>query len=160
MKKTLVATTAARGTAVSSSKITAVQSVYIGCGGLSKPLFQQVSCALPCAAINWASNSCRPMQPPSRLARLRPASPLGINLLLGLLLALLLAEAPPGFAGVRFENCVTAADGSISCDTVPTGNTLAQDEEARFGLLDNASPGWSEFDPFGGYEDDFGGNQT
>jgi hypothetical protein len=85
---------------------------------------------------------------------------LGINLLLGLLLALLLAEAPPGFAGVRFENCVTAADGSISCDTVPTGNTLAQDEEARFGLLDNASPGWSEFDPFGGYEDDFGGNQT
>jgi len=68
--------------------------------------------------------------------------------------------APPGHAGVRFENCVTAADGSITCDTVPTGNTLANDEAARYGLLDNASPGWSEFDPYGGYEDDFGGNQT
>ena len=68
--------------------------------------------------------------------------------------------AAPGHAGVRFENCVTAADGSITCDTVPTGNTLANDEAARYGLLDNASPGWSEFDPYGGYEDDFGGNQT
>jgi hypothetical protein len=68
--------------------------------------------------------------------------------------------AVPGHAGVRFENCVTAADGSISCDTVPTGNTLANDEAARYGLLDNASPGWSEFDPYGGYGEDFGGNQT
>jgi len=81
----------------------------------------------------------------------RAAAPL---LILGLL------TAAPAEAGVRFENCATASDGSISCDTVPTGNTLMRDEDARFGLLDNASPGWAEFDPYAGYEDDFGGNQT
>ncbi len=63
-------------------------------------------------------------------------------------------------ADVRFENCVTGSDGSITCDTVPTGNTLINDVEARYGLLQNASPGWSEFDPYEGYDDDFGDNQT
>ena len=72
------------------------------------------------------------------------------------LLGLLLAAASPLRAGVHFENCVTAADGAITCDTVPTGNTLADDEAARFGLFANASPGWNEFDPYAGYEDDFG----
>jgi hypothetical protein len=81
-------------------------------------------------------------------------------LLVGALLGLLLAAASPLRAGVRFENCVTGADGSITCDTVPTGNTLADDEAARFGLFSNASPGWNEFDPYAGYEDDFGGNQS
>lgn len=75
-------------------------------------------------------------------------------------LILALLAAAPAEAGVRFENCATASDGSISCDTVATGNTLMRDEDARFGLLDNASPGWAEFDPDAGYEDDFGGNQT
>ena len=75
------------------------------------------------------------------------------------LLGLLLAAASPLQAGVRFENCVTGADGAITCDTVPTGNTLANDEAARFGLFVNASPGWNEFDPYAGYEDDFGGNR-
>lgn len=84
----------------------------------------------------------------------------GALLLLAAGATLLLAQPLPGLAGVRFENCQTAPDGSISCDTVPTGNTLMRDEDARFGLLDQASPGWNEFDPYAGYEDDFGGNQT
>jgi hypothetical protein len=83
-----------------------------------------------------------------------------VSLFAAVVLPLLLADGLPSRAGVRFENCVTAADGSITCDTVPTGNTLADDEAARFGFFDNASPGWSEFDPYAGYEDDFGGNQT
>jgi hypothetical protein len=58
-------------------------------------------------------------------------------------------------AGVQFENCVTAADGSLTCDTVPTGNTLLNDVDARSGLLQNASPGWSEFDPYQGFDDGF-----
>ncbi|MFM7267307.1 MAG: hypothetical protein ACKOZT_01795 [Cyanobium sp.] len=76
------------------------------------------------------------------------------------LLLALLVSGLPALAGVRFENCQSAPDGSISCDTVPTGNTLMRDVDARFGLLDNASPGWAEFDPYAGFEDDFGGNQT
>jgi hypothetical protein len=67
---------------------------------------------------------------------------------------------PAARAGVLFENCVTAADGSITCDTVPTGDTLMDAEAARDGLLQNASPGWSEFDPYEGFDDEFGGNQT
>jgi len=63
-------------------------------------------------------------------------------------------------AGVQFENCVRGSDGSITCDTVPTGNTLLNDESARYGLLNDASPGWSEFEPYEGLDDEFGGNQT
>lgn len=80
--------------------------------------------------------------------------------LAGVLLLSLIGGAAGGLANVQFENCVTGADGSISCDTVPTGNTLMQDVDARYGLLQNASPGWSEFEPYQGYDDDFGGNQT
>ena len=65
----------------------------------------------------------------------------------------------PVVAGVLFQDCVTGSDGSISCDTVPTGNTLMDDEAARFGLLNNASPGWSEFDPYAGYDGEFGGGE-
>lgn len=85
------------------------------------------------------------------LRRLAPA---------GLLTCALLAAEAKVLANVQFENCVTAADGSITCDTVPTGNTLMNDVDARYGLLQNASPGWSEFEPYQGYDDDFGGNET
>lgn len=80
--------------------------------------------------------------------------------LAGLLLLVLTGGGGSALANVQFENCVTAADGSITCDTVPTGNTLMNDVDARYGLLQNASPGWSEFEPYEGYDDDFGGNET
>ena len=63
-------------------------------------------------------------------------------------------------AGVQFVNCARGPGGSISCDTVPTGNTLMNDIDAREGLLQQASPGWSEFDPYAGYSEDFGGDDT
>ncbi len=80
--------------------------------------------------------------------------------LAGVLTGSLLGAGAKVQANVQFENCVTAADGSITCDTVPTGNTLMNDVDARYGLLQNASPGWSEFEPYQGYDDDFGGNET
>ena len=60
-------------------------------------------------------------------------------------------------AGVIFDDCVTAADGSMSCDTRPTGNTLMDDEAARYGLFDQASPGWAEYSPYEGYDQMLGG---
>ena len=121
MKKAVVATTAARGAAVSSSRITAVQSVYIG--------------VMP------------------RLRLHHPITLVAVVLALGV-------PALPARAGVVFDNCVSGADGSISCDTQPTGNTLDDDEAARYGLFDEASPGWAEFDPYEGYDDMLGGNWT
>lgn len=59
-------------------------------------------------------------------------------------------------AGIQFNNCVTSSDGSITCDTVPTGNTAMNDVDARYGLLQQASPGWAEFNPYEGYGEDFG----
>ena len=97
---------------------------------------------------------CRPAARPEGASRQRLIG------LVSALLPLLLGLAPPAHAGVHFENCVTGSDGSIRCDTVPTGNTLADDEAARYGLFSNASPGWNEFDPFAGYADEFGGNQS
>ena len=87
-----------------------------------------------------------------------PALPPAITGVALLLLTLNLPRAVR--AGVQFENCVHGSDGSITCDTVPTGNTLFDDEAARYGLLQDASPGWSEFDPYEGLDDEFGGNQT
>jgi hypothetical protein len=78
---------------------------------------------------------------------------------MALLAGLTATTAGQAMAGVQFENCVHGSDGSITCDTVPTGNTLMNDVEARYGWLQNASPGWSEFDPYQGYDDDFGDNQ-
>ena len=159
MKKAVVPTTAASGTAVSSSRMTAVQSVYIGgIKRLQRP-FQQVSCAARYGAMDWRDPPSLRMPHPLPPAG-GPGRLLAVSLFAAVVLPLLLADGLPSRAGVRFENCVTAADGSITCDTVPTGNTLADDEAARFGFFDNASPGWSEFDPYAGYEDDFGGNQT
>ncbi len=63
----------------------------------------------------------------------------------------------PVRAGVVFDNCQSGTDGSISCDTRPTGNTLMNDEDARYGLLDQASPGWSEYNPDEGYDGMMGG---
>lgn len=54
-------------------------------------------------------------------------------------------------AGVVFDNCQQLAGGAVSCDTRPTGNTRDDDEAARYGLFDQASPGWNEFDPEEGY---------
>ena len=159
MKNTVVPTTAARGTAVNRSRITAVQSVYIGCGQRIKSPFQQVPCRLLAGAMDWGASLGRSMPHPDSLFRMGRPAWLARRLCRGVLLGLLLAAASPLQAGVRFENCVTGADGAITCDTVPTGNTLADDEAARFGLFVNASPGWNEFDPYAGYEDDFGGNR-
>ena len=110
--------------------------------------------------MDWGVSPGRVMPQPASLVHGPRPGKGASRLFQGALLGLLLAAAPPLQAGVRFENCVTSADGSISCDTVPTGNTLADDEAARFGLFANASPGWNEFDPYAGYEDDFGGNQS
>ena len=118
MKKAAVPTTTARGAAVSSSKMTAVQSVY-----MALRLF------------------------------------LGGSTIIGAGLILSLGPVP-ALAGIVFDNCVTGSDGSVSCDTRPTGNTLTNDIDARFGLMDEASPGWNEFMPDQGFDDDFGGNWT
>lgn len=76
------------------------------------------------------------------------------------ILALMLLCATVGRAGVRFDDCSTQSDGSVTCDTRPTGGTLEDDEDARFGLFDEASPGWNEFQPYEGFDDDFGDNWT
>lgn len=92
-------------------------------------------------------------------AQLSPASrrqaPRAVSLLL--LAASLLAAPLAVQAGIRFENCVQGSDGSLSCDTVPTGNTYLDDKDAQYGLLQQASPGWAEFNPYQGYDEDFGG---
>jgi hypothetical protein len=60
-------------------------------------------------------------------------------------------------AGVLFENCVSGPDGAVSCDTRPTGNTRLDDEAARYGLFDQASPGWAEYNPYEGDDQMLGG---
>ena len=60
-------------------------------------------------------------------------------------------------AAVVFTGCVKGADGSITCNTVPTGNTYLNDQAARYGLFQNASPGWNEFSPYQGYDEELGG---
>jgi len=138
MKKAAVATTTARGAAVNSSRITAVQSVYIA------------------QTQNRSHHPSRPATPPMTTPATRQAA--WFFVLLAWSVALL--SGTPVRAGVEFDNCQPTADGGISCDTRPTGNTLMDDESARYGLFNDASPGWSEFDPDEGFEDDFGGNDT
>ena len=115
MKKAAVATTTARGAAVNSSKITAVQSVYIA----QRP--------------NRSHHPSKPFWLPIPMARIFPMAPI-------------------------FRSAL--AVGGISCDTRLTGNTQMDDEAARYGLFNDASPGWSEFDPDQGFEDALGGNDT
>ena len=64
---------------------------------------------------------------------------------------LVVACTTPGHTGVVFDNCQTLPGGAVSCNTRPTGNTRDNDEAARYGLFDQASPGWNEYDPYGGY---------
>lgn len=71
-----------------------------------------------------------------------------------------LGAAPlPLRAGVRFDNCVQAADGSLSCDTAPTGNTYLNDKDSQYGVFSQASPGWNEFEPYQGYDQELGGGE-
>ena len=142
MKKAAVATTTARGAAVNSSKITAVQSVYIA----QRP--------------NRSHHPSKPFWLTIPMARIFPMALIFRSALAvgGISTGLLVGQ--PGRAGVEFDNCQPAGDGGITCDTRPTGNTQMDDEAARYGLFNEASPGWSEFDPDQGFEDDFGGNET
>lgn len=71
--------------------------------------------------------------------------------------AVVLMVALPARSGVVFENCSTGPDGAVSCDTRPTGNTLDDDEAARYGLFVQASPGWAEYNPYEGYDQMLGG---
>lgn len=75
--------------------------------------------------------------------------------LLAALFALVLAPAMAR-AGVQFVNCAAGEGGSITCDTVPTGNTYLDDKAAQYGLFNNASPGWNEFDPYQGFDQELG----
>ena len=75
-------------------------------------------------------------------------------------LLVLLAAALPARAGVDFTDCQPASGGGVTCNTEPTGNTLMDDEDSRYGLFNEASPGWNEYDPYEGYDDMFGGNWT
>ena len=115
MKKAVTATTMAKGTAVNSSRMTAVQSVYM-----------------------------------KRLGSAQVGHIVGLG-------ALLLLAAGSAHAGIDFTGCTSGPDGSITCNTVPTGNTLTDDIDARYGLDSEASPGWSEFEPDEGFDQDFGG---
>jgi len=83
----------------------------------------------------------------------RPLMGIGLGLLRLALASggLVVACAMPGHAGVVFDNCQTLPGGAVSCNTRPTGNTRDNDEAARYGLFDQASPGWNEYDPYGGY---------
>ena len=112
MKKAVTATTMARGTAVNSSRMTAVQSVYM-----------------------------------KRLGSAQVGHIVGLG-------ALLLLAAGPAHAGIDFTGCTSGPDGSITCNTVPTGNTLTDDIDARYDLDSEASPGWSEFEPYQGFDDE------
>jgi len=113
-----VPTTTARGAAVNSSRITAVQSVYIAAGCKASPLSQLIR------------------QLRQRALQLSP-------LLLTIPLFAFQAQAD-----VLFQNCQSTPDGGISCDTRPTGATWLNEEAAREGLHYQASPGWAEFDPY------------
>jgi hypothetical protein len=59
-----------------------------------------------------------------------------------------LSLAAPALAGVEFDNCQPSGAGGITCDTRPTGDTRMDDQDARYGLLDQGTPGWREFDPY------------
>jgi hypothetical protein len=74
--------------------------------------------------------------------------------------AVLIQLANPASAQIRFDDCQPAAGGGITCNTVPYGNTRANMIDGEYGLLDQASPGWAEYNPYEGYDDMLGGNQT
>ena len=51
-----------------------------------------------------------------------------------------------------FTGCWSGADGGITCNTVPIGNTLTDDIDARYGLDGDVNPDYGEFDPGFNYE--------
>ncbi len=108
----------------------------------------------PVAAIAQAAAPAPAIAAARRLGR--RALLLGLGTVLLLPATLLLPNAVR--ADVRFDDCVTGSDGSVTCNTRPEGNTLMDDEAARFGLLDGGDPGWPEFNPGGdgGMGDGFG----
>ena len=118
------------------------------------------------AAVQMGSNlQKRASEPgPWAAAYTLRSSGLGRRLALSIALVNLALGLAPGLTPVRadvmFQNCVPVAGGGITCDTRPEGNTLMNDEAARYGLFDQASPGWDEFEPYQGYDDMFGGNET
>jgi hypothetical protein len=117
------------------------------------------------AAVQMGSNLQEPASPEGPGAALmRSPGPLPRSLALSIALVGLGLGLPPGpspaRADVVFQNCLPVAGGGITCDTRPEGNTLMNDEAARYGLFDQASPGWDEFEPYQGYDDMFGGNET
>jgi hypothetical protein len=130
MKNAAVDTTTSNGAAVSSSNATAVQSVYM----------------------------------PGRLRKLRhhlrPGGLRAMGYGLLLLVPVLVLHAASAFADVEFTYCHSLPDGGLTCDTRPTGNTLLDDEAARYGLFNDASPGWQEYDPYQQDEEMLGGNET
>ena len=77
----------------------------------------------------------------------------------GVLIALV-GGIGPVRAQVRFDDCQPISGGGITCNTVPYGNTRMNMIDGEYGLMDQASPGWAEYDPYEGYEDMLGGNQT
>ena len=77
----------------------------------------------------------------------------------GVLIALVGGIGPVG-AQVRFDDCQPISGGGITCNTVPYGNTRMNMIDGEYGLMEQASPGWAEYDPYEGYEDMLGGNQT
>jgi len=156
MKKVAVATTTSRGAAVSRSSATAVQSVYIASGTQALPILSGEPMPLPSA-----DTICGPMQPMgASVGWLRAKAWARVVLVVAAAGGVSLTAVSPARAGVEFDNCQPTPDGGVTCDTRPTGNTLADDEAARYGLFDEASPGWNEFDPYEGYDDMFGGNWT
>lgn len=112
-----------------------------------------------------SSSSATAVQSVYIAVRLRSAShhlrcsrmPTMLRVLLSLTVLL---AAWPGYAGVEFTDCQPAPGGGVTCNTEPTGNTVMDDEDARYGLFNEASPGWAEYDPYEGYDDMFGGNWT
>ena len=68
--------------------------------------------------------------------------------------------ANPVRGQVRFDDCQPVAGGGITCNTVPYGKTRDDVIDGEFGLMDQASPGWAEYNPNEGYDDMPGENQT
>ena len=75
-------------------------------------------------------------------------------------LAIAVSAVSSAHAQVRFDDCQPVAGGGITCNTVPYGNTRADMVDGEYGLMDQASPGWAEYNPYEGYDDMFGGNKT
>ena len=77
-----------------------------------------------------------------------------------LIIATAVSAVSSAQAQVRFDDCQPVAGGGITCNMVPYGNARADMVDGECGLRDQASSGWAEYNPYEGYDDMFGGNQT